>query len=589
MAVPTVPVYVTEAAPPLEVVEVMEDGLVEHLRRIEIYEADGVTRWYPADSQEYRLLSGNVILDYSSDERRKLDLMLDNIDNALRPDPDDGFWYDKIIKVYRGLSYASSAVVSPLVIISETYSEAEGLALKNLLSGFGYDVTVDLQQRSPAGLERYAMVVAAEKQATGHAAYAATLQTLMNKGRIVVTIGTGDISGLPHYSASNSQSSTGIAPLTADNPAVGAFTSQAVTMPAADAIPTGVALGAQRIAQWPSGGSPTHVTAALVRSASGGFWFDLHLPDPYAVQANALLRHMLSYMKNIVPIKVWETPLGTFYIDRIDCTSFPDQTKVTGRDGTKKAIQSKLPYTSTFEVGTSLYDLVVGQMSLAGIPVSMMRVNVGDETLSSDMSFDRGTSRWDIVKGALESFGYERFFDAHGNFVVRKYNDPSTTPSAWVFKGGEDGNLVSVDSSVNDSLIYNKIVVTGTPADSESNPVGYYGEAEVADVTAATHRDRIGERVLTIDADWVSSDAECVELAVQRLKIAALESYEINFSSIFYPWMEVGEIVTILDPKALDHEPTRFLLDNLSYPLDLGPMSGTSKRVTFIGDSGNGA
>jgi hypothetical protein len=318
-------------------------------------------------------------------------------------------------------------------------------------------------------------------------------------------------------------------------------------------------------------------------------WVDLHIPSLYGTQARNLLRAVLDYMRYIEPIKNWERQLGEFYIDNINSADFPNTVKITARDATKKLINSKLARNSSWEVGKSLKDFIVEQASLGGIPVSKMRFNIGDEALTSEMSFERGTSRWDIIKSALESFGYERFFDGFGNFVVRKYLDPSTSPVAWEFGTGPKGNLVTFDKSVNDSRIYNHVIVTADPSDEEASPVGYFGEAEVTDPMSPTHKDRIGDRVLPIDAPWVSSDVEAVQLATDRLKITALESYELNFSSIYYPWLEVGEIVSIDDPDAFDFEPNRFLMDSISYGLALGPMSATGKRVTYVNDSGGPA
>lgn len=76
-------------------------------RRIAIYEADGTTLWRPESFQE-RLISGSISVDFDRDERRSIDsLVLYNKDGLLNQDP-DGFWYDKIIKVYRGLIYFDS-------------------------------------------------------------------------------------------------------------------------------------------------------------------------------------------------------------------------------------------------------------------------------------------------------------------------------------------------------------------------------------------------------------------------------------------------------------------------------------------------
>jgi hypothetical protein len=49
-------------------------------------------------------IEGTVSVDMTRDERRTLDLTLDNFDRSLSPTP-NGFWYDKIIRVRRGISF----------------------------------------------------------------------------------------------------------------------------------------------------------------------------------------------------------------------------------------------------------------------------------------------------------------------------------------------------------------------------------------------------------------------------------------------------------------------------------------------------
>lgn len=70
------------------------------IRRVEIYEQDGTTPFFmPAPC-----MGGTISIDMFRDERRTMDLVLDNSTTQLNDYP-GGFWYDKIIKVYRGVEY----------------------------------------------------------------------------------------------------------------------------------------------------------------------------------------------------------------------------------------------------------------------------------------------------------------------------------------------------------------------------------------------------------------------------------------------------------------------------------------------------
>lgn len=77
--------------------------VTRHTRRVDIYQSDAKTPWL----LDAGITDGSVSVDYSRDERRSVDLTFDNIDGAVSYSP-TGFWYDKILKVYRGCEYRES-------------------------------------------------------------------------------------------------------------------------------------------------------------------------------------------------------------------------------------------------------------------------------------------------------------------------------------------------------------------------------------------------------------------------------------------------------------------------------------------------
>lgn len=91
--------------PSEEIIEATNAPVTQITRRIEVTESDGSTVWRSSDS--LGLLGGSVSVDANRDERRSFDIELENIDGSLTPGP-DGLWYDKIIKVYRGVRSGST-------------------------------------------------------------------------------------------------------------------------------------------------------------------------------------------------------------------------------------------------------------------------------------------------------------------------------------------------------------------------------------------------------------------------------------------------------------------------------------------------
>jgi hypothetical protein len=104
MADLTMPVLALLGEPDAEVISQLTGGVVRIHRRVEIYESDNVT---PASFPNWdaRLIEGTVTVDRERDERRSIDVLLDNTDGALINDPYDGFWYDKILKAFWGIRY----------------------------------------------------------------------------------------------------------------------------------------------------------------------------------------------------------------------------------------------------------------------------------------------------------------------------------------------------------------------------------------------------------------------------------------------------------------------------------------------------
>lgn len=584
--------------PPDDIITALESGVVNITRRVEICEQDGTTLWNPEptlDPDFARLVDGTVSVDYGADERRKLDITLDNFDKKLRPNPVNGLWYDKVIKVYRGVTYLGRSV-APRTAIVEAPTDTDARNLKTYLESLGFTKTDDRRDITTVSqLRDYSFVVVF----TGEDVTTKSdlLKEAWAAGKQVVTIGTGSShTEIPLYSASGVVVDVewGIYPVSTDNPAVGSFTTEEVPTAASGYAPTALVPGAVAVSVWPDDIVTTAITGAIRASGVGSYWFDVHLHSFTGIQTKRMVRAIMNFMRGYNRTFTWEVQQGEFMIDNINADHFPNQVKITGRDYTKKLMLSKIAQSTTFASGTLVRDIVKSLAINAGVDPLKMRVNIGDEVLLSDMSFERGTDRWTIIKQACQSFVYEVYFDPEGYFVVRKFLDPTTSPVAWTFKTGYEAdpsgaNLVSYSRAINDSQIYNEVLVYSDPANNEER-LPYFGSAANTNPDSPTRIERIGQRTMPpIITNWLTSDEQCQELAEARLSIAALESYDVSFSAIYYPWLEVGEISGVLDPDRLDFEPTKFLLSTLSYPLGLGPMSGTAKRITIVGDSGSGS
>ena len=221
----------------------------------------------------------------------------------------------------------------------------------------------------------------------------------------------------------------------------------------------------------------------------------------------------------------WLTQTGEFQIDRISKAHHPEQViSITGRDYTKKLINSKFRYTTLYESTDTLETAVQAIAFAAG--VTKFDLPTTGVVLDTDVIFEAGTVRWEAIKQICIAASYEPFFKPNGELTIKPYADPSSTPVDYTFTGGTDGVLVSYDQEANDNRLKNVVVVSGES--TETIPV----TAVAANHTpgSPTSVEEIGERVDRVTSPLITTDLQAQTLADNLLAISGLEEYNINFT-----------------------------------------------------------
>ena len=278
----------------------------------------------------------------------------------------------------------------------------------------------------------------------------------------------------------------------------------------------------------------------------------------------------------------WETPVGEFLIDRIAEDNFPDVVQVSCRDFTKKCLVSKLSQSMAFPIGTPI-ETIIGALA-ANAGVEKFALPYTGMSYNRDVSFARGTPRWEVMKEIAASVSLEVFFRRDGYLTMGDLPDPTNTPISWVFKSGIDGSLVRYKRTANDSRIFNHIIVVGTAGETNGIASTIFGEAINDDLGSPTSRPNLRQdRVDSIESDLFMTNPDAQNYADARLRIGSLETYEVSFEGVIIPWLEAGDIVDVHDGTELETTARRFLLGNYSLPMKLGPMSGVGRRVLITG------
>lgn len=547
------------AAPPAHVLDQIDAASTRVTRRVEIYEADGTTRW--VSDPGTLLLDGSVNVDYGRDERRTVDLRLDNSSGVLIADPNGGFWYDKILKVFRGvdgddLVVETSRNYMPNPDFDDTdiskYTVSVGTIARQ--AGVGVDGSNGLVFTASAAPTTNCYVqhytdhrIAQEGDPFTYSVYLKSPTAgLYTQLYLIYQDSAG---------ANIGSSLTAIFPITTS------MARYSISLPAAG--PTASRI---RVITYLRGG-----TGASAPPASS----QLHYDRPLLEKTTTPSAYYTG-SKYATYTGKWEVQIGEFMIDRMSEPFFPNIVSITGRDYAKKCLTSKFGQATGFSSGTTIETVIRAIGQNAGITKFLFPVT--GKTLGRDFVFEAGVERWKAMTEIAKAYGHELFFDTQGFCVLQQLQDPATSPVVAIFKTGAKGNLASYDKSMNDSRIYNHMVVTGEA--TETIPV--FAEAKNEQPNSPTRIARIGDRVYRYTSSFITTVAQALDVAERFLKIHALEEYDVNIDSLVYPWLEAGDIIQFLDPDAGANQPTNFLLSSLTIPLGLAPMSCNAKRVAIV-------
>lgn len=577
--------------PPENVLQAFLAGTVEHTRRVAIFEPDAVTPWRP--DLEANPTGGSVSVEYGRAERRTLDLTLNNADGAFVNDPGE-LWYDKIIKVYRGIRLKRKPE-SPRVAIVTTDTNFNAMPLRSALGAIGFAdakvfypgvETVTLDQLLMYDIVIGASITLADTTITN------LLTGVYNAGGRVLHLGalstamrTWAYGSAP--TASNityGQVSPSVSPLRSSHPLASGWApfSYSHLAPGSTIVYSHLPLPAG--AEWSLiSQQGTDRAAVFARESSGNriVFADIPLPDEaYEFpQLRMLLLSIANWLNPIRAISEWETQVGEFMIDRISEGHFPRHYKITGRDYSKKCMLSKFRYATQFATGQALETIIGSIAGAAGITKRLLPAT--GITVNKKFYFDRGVTRWDAMDEIAKAYEHEIFFDAQGYLVLRPMRDPATEDPLYTFAtGNPDGVIVSFNKSTSDTRIYNVISVTGESSDQAIPPV--HASAENNDPDSPTSVPNLGERVYEFVSSFIQTEQQAQDVADSFLKVHALEEYDASFETLMLPWLEVGDILRFVDPNPAPQDPDRLLLTTLTIPFELGPMSSSGKRVIKV-------
>lgn len=304
----------------------------------------------------------------------------------------------------------------------------------------------------------------------------------------------------------------------------------------------------------------------VLKNAPGYFWYD------------KIIKVFKSVSLRTADFDSWEFQIGEFMIDSINEDHFPHQVKVTGRDYTKKCLNSKFVVTTAFSGPNSLEALIGALASNAGITKKILPTT--GITVGKSFTYEPQVTRWQAMKDIANAYNYDIFFDSQGYLRMQLFPDPATQEPVYTFQTGAVGNLSSYSKATDDERLYNHVLVIGAATDTGIAP---WAEAKNETPGSPTNIDEIGDRLYTYSSDFITTTAQAQTVADSFLSVHQLEQFNLNLSSLNHFYLDVGNTVAFIDPRPAPGDPTKFLLQTLDIPIELGLMSATAARVENVG------
>jgi hypothetical protein len=564
--------------------------VVEIIRRVEIYEYDATTPWKQELWDDY-LIDGGVTGSSDGDERRTFECTLDNSDGELDPEAGN-LWYDKVFKVFYGLKLDQVERDPKVLIVEEYQSDGQALALKSAMNAGGVKyVHYNPLASSYKDLEGFDIIVSITSDYTRKLSL---LTEAFNKGKAVFTCGKDATPAqLPYIVGSAGASlSTDVGIRSFDK---------------AETLSDELSLGwgewgingpqSYRKINTASGGEIVGFTEdatngqsrGIIRRAAFGGSRWMHIQQNrfeesvFAYGYDEFVKftsRAVDWLDAYVPQATWETQIGEFVADQIeDADEWGDTIKVTARDYTSRCMESELAVATMHVAATPIEDIIRAHAANAGI--RKFNLPITNKTLGKDQTWEGGTERWTLMKDIATANNYDLYFNAEGYLCLTPFNDPTLTPPTLVLTTGVNGNLISRGARTSAARLKNHVIVIGESSDSSAPPV--WAELKNENENSPSNIQKLGDRVDRVTSSLVTTVQQAIELAKSLLSVAALEEFELDFSSVLFPWIEPGEIVEMYDPDSEYWGPSRYLLTSLTFPLDLSPMSGKGKRVINVG------
>lgn len=186
--------------------------------------------------------------------------------------------------------------------------------------------------------------------------------------------------------------------------------------------------------------------------------------------------------------------------------------------------------------------------------------------------FDENDNPWSSSLKFTQADFCEQYFDKDGIFRMDKILEPELQSPTLVLGESDYSVMVStLTAGISRKDVYNGVICK---AEAPWLLVPVKGEFWDENPFSATYRYTFGDRPKIIGDAVATSQAQCEQIAEAEFKRISGVVEEVSFGLIKDPYVNVGEVIDVVNGQQV----RRYVLDKLTFPLDLSPMTGSMRR-----------
>lgn len=191
-----------------------------------------------------------------------------------------------------------------------------------------------------------------------------------------------------------------------------------------------------------------------------------------------------------------------------------------------------------------------------------------------------GSTKADVILGLIEMLNAWVGYDASGALRIDPSQDDiadTDKPIAWTFSP-EETTFLGSTYSINAEDVYNDYIVVGEQMDDYSQPSA---RAQNIDPASDTNINIIGRKTIFETASGYSTDTQCRDLAVWKLKRSTVLQKSVSISCSQLMHIRENELVEIIRTDKPGNPIERHLIQGFSRPL-IGTGAMTINAVSVM-------